>query len=321
MELSVFNPVLGEMNLEDSLKYLSGLGVQSLEMGVGGYPGKSQLDPDEYFDNPEKIRWLKQLFNKYNMRIAALSCHGNPISPNEELAMNSHNDFVKACQLAKLLDVKTVVTFSGCPGGSAEDKMPNWVTCSWPNEYTQILNYQWDEVLVPYWKGIVPLLEECDVKVAFEMHPGFCVYNPSSMLKLRSLVGSDRLGVNFDPSHLYWQQIEPLSAIRELKDCMFHFHAKDTFLDDDNIKINGVLDTGSYGDVLSRSWHFKTVGYGHDIVEWKKMISRLKDIGYDGSISIEHEDATMSTSEGLEKAITLLDEIIIRETSSDAWWF
>lgn len=321
MKLAVFNPVMGKMSLEESLKYLSDLGVEAMEMGVGGYPGNNQLNPADYLDNPQKITELKELFDKYNMEIAALSCHGNPVSPNKEQATQAHLDFVAACKLAKQLDVKTIITFSGCPGGSPVDQMPNWVTCSWPEEYGQVLEYQWNEVLVPYWKSVVPLMDECDVNVALEMHPGFCVYNPKSMLKLRALVGSERLGVNFDPSHLYWQQIDPVVAIRELKDCLFHFHAKDTYLDEQNIKANGVLDTESYGDVVARSWHFKTVGYGHDIVEWKKMISRLKDIGYDGAISIEHEDGTMSTNEGLEKAIMLLDEIIIRENPSEAWWY
>ncbi|MFV0344483.1 MAG: sugar phosphate isomerase/epimerase family protein [Anaerocolumna sp.] len=321
MKLAVFNPVMGDMELEESLKYLSNLGVEAMEMGVGGYPGKKQLNPKDYLDNPKKIKEIKELFDKYNMEIAALSCHGNPVSPNKELAQKSHLDFVDACNLAKQLGVKTVVTFSGCPGGGPSDKTPNWVTCSWPEEYTDVLNYQWNKVLVPYWKSVVPLLEECDIKVAFEMHPGFCVYNPHSMKKLRELVGCERLGVNFDPSHLYWQQIDPIVAIRELKDCLFHFHAKDTYLDEENIRKNGVLDTANYGETLERSWQFKTVGYGHDLVEWKKMISRLKDIGYKGAISIEHEDSSMSTNEGLEKAIMFLDEIIIREDANEAWWF
>ncbi|MFV0255535.1 MAG: sugar phosphate isomerase/epimerase family protein [Erysipelotrichaceae bacterium] len=321
MKLAVFNPVMGQMDLEESLKYLSALGVEAMEMGVGGYPGKNQLDPKVYLDKPEAIVKLKALFQKYNMEIAALSCHGNPISPDKQLADSSHNDFIDACRLAKQLDVKTVITFSGCPGGSEIDKMPNWVTCSWPEEYQKVLDYQWNEVLVPYWKNMLSLLDECDVNVAFEMHPGFCVYNPATMLKLRKLVGSERLGVNFDPSHLFWQQIDPLAAIKELKDCMYHFHAKDTYLDQQNIKINGVLDTGSYGNLLERSWYFKTVGYGHDQILWKQMINRLKEVGYNGVISIEHEDTVMSTNEGLEKAIMFLGDILIREQASEAWWY
>lgn len=321
MKLAVFNPVMGTMELEESLKYLSNLGVEAMEMGVGGYPGKKQLDPKDYIDKPDKIDELKSLFKKYKMEITALSCHGNAVSPDKEFARKSHDDFVDACKLAKQLGVKTIVTFSGCPGGSPEDKMPNWVTCSWPEEFSKVLKYQWEDVLVPYWKSIVPIIEECDVNIAFEMHPGFCVYNPSSMLKLRDMVGSKRIGVNFDPSHLFWQQVDPVTAITELKECIYHFHAKDTYLDEMNIKTNGVLDTSSYGSVLDRSWHFKTVGYGHDYIVWKKMINRLKDIGYDGAISIEHEDGTMSVSEGLEKAIMFLDGILIRENADDAWWY
>lgn len=321
MKLAVFNPVMGKMDVEESLKYLSSLGVESMEMGCGGYPGKSQLDPKDYLENPQNVKKLKDLFEKYNMTIGTLSCHGNPVSPDVEFAKQSHNDFVDTCKLAKLLDVKTVVTFSGCPGGSKEDKMPNWVTCSWPNEYMDILEYQWEEVLVPYWKSTIDLLEQCDVRVAFEMHPGFCVYNPFTMQTLRDKVGSERLGVNFDPSHLFWQQIDPVEAIKLMQDYIYHVHAKDTYLDEVNIKKNGVLDTSSYGNLNERSWYFKTVGYGHSEITWKLMINKLKEIGYNDLVSIEHEDSAMSVKEGLSKAIKFLDPILIRENAQDAWWY
>ena len=320
MELSVMSPVLGGMSLEEGLKYLSSLGVDSVELGAGGYPGKAHINPEEYLANTKKIDELKELLKKYNLKISALACHGNPIHPNKEIAKSFHNDFVNAMKLAVLLDVKTIIGFSGCPGDCEESKNPNWVTCAWPNEYADILKWQWEEVLIPYWRETAKFAKEIGIeKIAFEMHPGFMVYNPETLLKLREAVG-DIIGANFDPSHLFWQGIKPCEAIKELKGAIYHFHAKDTKIDEANTSKNGVLDTKSYGDILNRSWLFRTVGYGHEKSEWNDMISTLKATGYDGAISIEHEDALMSPKEGLEKAVKFLKEVLIYENAGAMWW-
>ena len=320
MELSVMSPVLNQMGLEESLAYLSGLGVDSLEIGAGGYPGKAHLDPKEYLANPEKAEELKALLKKYNIKLSAVACHGNPVHPNKETAARFHEEFVDAMKVAVMLGVDTIIGFSGCPGDCEESKNPNWVTCAWPPEYLDILDYQWNEVLIPYWKETTKLAAEIGIKkIAFEMHPGFCVYYPATLLKLRAAVG-DMIGANVDPSHLFWQGMDPCEAIKELKGAIYHFHAKDTKIDAVNTAKNGVLDTQSYGDILNRSWVFRTVGYGHSAEVWNNIISTLKAVGYEGAISIEHEDGLMSPKEGLEKAIAFLKEAIIYENAGEMWW-
>lgn len=320
MNLSVMSPVLNGRSLEDSIKYLSSLGVDSLELGAGGYPGKAHMDAADFLAHPEKIEELKNILDKYNMKLSAIACHGNPVHPNKEEAKRFHNDFVAAMKVAVALGVETIIGFSGCPGDCAESKNPNWVTCAWPPEYLDILDWQWNEVIIPYWKETAALAKEIGIKkIAFEMHPGFCVYNPKTLLKLREAVG-DIIGANFDPSHLYWQGIDPVEAIKYLKGAIYHFHAKDTKIDSANTAVNGVLDTGNYGDILGRSWVFRTVGYGHNASDWNNMISALKSVGYDGAISIEHEDALMSPTEGLEKAIKFLKNVLIYETAGEMWW-
>ena len=155
--------------------------------------------------------------------------------------------------------------------------------------------------------------------IAFEMHPGFCVYNPATCLRLREAVGPI-LGANFDPSHLIWQGIDPVEALKALKGAVYHFHAKDTIIDKHNAGINGVLDTKNLGLVAERSWVFRTIGYGNDTKLWKDMMSTLQLIGYDRSVSIEHEDALMSVQQGLEKAIAFLKDVMITEQPTAAWW-
>lgn len=320
MKLGVLTVATYDKTLEEAAKYLSSLGVQALEIGTGGCPGNTHLNPDDYLDQPEKIAALQAMFKKYNLTIPALSCHGNCVHPNPEIADSYQKDFEKTVLLAEQMGIDTIITFSGCPGGSKEDKTPNWVTCPWPDDFTEILKYQWDEVLIPYWKEAVKFANAHGVKkIALEMHPGFCVYNPESLMKLRAAVG-DTIGANFDPSHLFWQGIDIIAAIRYLKGAIYHFHAKDTKIDALNTGINGVLDTKHYGDEINRSWIFRSVGYGHDLQLWKDIVSNLRMVGYDGVLSIEHEDSLMTGDEGLRKAISFLKEVLIFEGQEGMWW-
>jgi sugar phosphate isomerase/epimerase len=320
MKLGVFAVLLSNQSLDSALKYLSGSGVQAVELGTGGYPGNAHVKPEELLADKSKIISLKALVSKYNMEISALSCHGNPVHPQKEIADQFHKDFENTVLLAEKLGISRIVTFSGCPGDAPGAKYPNWVTCPWPDDFTKILDYQWNDVLIPYWKKASEFALSHGVdKISLEMHPGFCVYNPDTLLKLRNAVGSS-IGANFDPSHLFWQGIDPVAAIRKLGPAIFHFHAKDTKIDEINTAVNGVLDTKHYADEINRSWVFRSVGYGHGYQVWKDMISNLRMVGYDYVISIEHEDSLMSMNEGLQKAVTFLKEVMAFEKTGEIWW-
>ena len=320
MKLGVLTVPLQGMTARDAFAYLHSLGVQTVELGTGGYTNNNHLKPEVYLDNPDKIAEFKDLLKEFDLEISVLSCHGNPVHPNKEKAAAYHQVFVDTCRLAEQLGVDTVVTFSGCPGDCEASERPNWVTCSWPEDYGEILDWQWNQVLIPYWKEAAEIARSCGVtKIAFEMHPGFCGYNPATLLRLREAVG-DIIGANFDPSHLIWQGMDPVMALRELEGAVYHFHAKDTRVDPANKAKTGVLDTGHYGNVLDRSWVFRTVGYGTGAQMWKDMLSTLQCIGYKGSVSIEHEDGLMSVREGLEKAIAFLKIVMITEDPAAMWW-
>ena len=321
MKLSVFNPALAQMSLEEACKYLHDSGVQAIEIGCGGFPGDAHCKPRDLLAHPEKIDEMLAILNKYELEIAAFSVHGNAVHPNKEIAAKFHDDFEQTVLLAEKMGVTRIITFSGCPGGSPEDKTPNWVTCPWPDDFSEILEYQWNEVLIPYWKEMVAFANEHHVtKIALELHPGFCCYNTESLLKLREAVGPT-IGANFDPSHLVWQGMEPAAAIRMLGDAIFHVHAKDTKIDKINTAKIGVLDTKHYGDELNRAWVFRALGYGHDVSWWKDIVDNLRLVGYDGVLSIEHEDSLMSIDEGLSKALDVLKEAIMHDPkpSTMAW--
>lgn len=319
MKLGVFTTLMSDMSLEDSLKYFKSIGVEMVEIGCGGYPGNAHADPEVLLNDEKKFNAFVKLIKKYGLEISALSCHGNPVHPQKELAEMYDKTIKNAILLAEKLGVNQINTFSGCPGDCPESKYPNWVTCPWPEDFLAILDYQWNDVLIPYWKKTVAFAKEHGVnKIAFELHPGFCVYNTHSLMKIREAVGPE-IGANFDPSHLIWQGMDPVRVIKEIAPAIFHFHAKDTRIDKYNTALNGVLDTQNYGGV-NRSWDFRTVGYGNNESYWRDIISTLKQYGYDYAISIEHEDGLMSKTEGLEKAVEFLKPLLITETAGEMWW-
>lgn len=318
MQLSVVNSVFGGKTLDESLKFLADHGVHQLELGVGGYPGTVHADAKKLIHDEKGREELLNTFKKYDSTISAIAVHGNCVHPNKEIAAKFEEDFEAACVLAGQIGIKRIITFSGCPGGDPASQQPNWVTCAWPPEYLDILDYQWNKVLIPYWKKAVEFAAKHGIeKIALEMHPGFCVYNPETLLRLRAAVGP-MIGANLDPSHLIWQGMDIVEVIHYLGDAIYYFHAKDTEMNMANVRKNGVLDTKHYGDFANRSWVFRTLGYGTD--NWRKIISALKIVGYDDSISIEHEDGLMQPFEGLEKAIAYIQPMIIEGGKAKMWW-
>lgn len=319
MKIGVFLVLFQNDPLEKALDYVKSVGAEAVEIGTGGYPSNAHCNPEETLKNPDAIKKLKDAVESRGLEISALSCHGNPLHPDSGIAQKHHKEFENTILLAEKLGVQTVITFSGCPGDSDNAKYPNWVTCPWPPEFLEIVRWQWEEKLIPYWKKMAQFARDHGVRVALEMHPGFCVYNTETLLKLRDAAG-DNIGANFDPSHLFWQGIDPIFAVRRLGDAIFHVHAKDTKIDPVNSLVNGNLDTKPYTDEINRSWIFRTVGYGHDVSFWKDFVSNLRLVGYDGVLSIEHEDSLMSGREGFEKAVALLKEVILKEKVGAAWW-
>ncbi|UOQ46672.1 sugar phosphate isomerase/epimerase [Gracilibacillus caseinilyticus] len=321
MKLGVFAVLFGDKSLEEALDKVQAAGLGTVEIGAGGYPGNAHCNPEILLQDEQKLQGFQQAFEQRGISISALSCHGNPLHPNQDIALQHHHQFEQTVLLAEKIGVDTVVTFSGCPGESEYSRNPVWVTAAWPDDHPEVLTWQWEEKVIPYWKEQQAFLQAHGVRVAIEPHPGFVVYNNETALKLRASCG-EQIGVNFDPSHLYWQQMDPVISIKELgkHNALFHFHAKDTAIDPENTAANGVLDTKPYSDELNRSWIFRTIGYGHGEQEWKRIISALQLIGYQGAVSIEHEDSLMSVDEGFQKAVDLLQDCLIKEKVGEMWW-
>ncbi len=318
MRVGVFTALLAKLSLDDVLQKLDSLGITTVELGTGNYPG----DPHcklEMLKDKTKLKEFKTKLEDNGVSISALSCHGNPLHPDSAVAKKNQEVNKQTILLAEKLGVPVVIDFSGCPGDSDKAKYPNWVTCPWPPDYLDVLKWQWEKKVTPYWTQRAKFAADHGVKIAIEMHPGFVVYSPETMLKLREIAGPT-IGCNYDPSHMFWQGIDPIAAIRVLNGAIFHVHAKDTQIYDRNLPKTGVLDVKPYKDEANRAWIFRTVGYGHGSEWWNEFVSTLRMYGYDYVLSIEHEDSLMSVEEGLTKAIQFLDNVVLKERPAEMWW-
>jgi sugar phosphate isomerase/epimerase len=288
VKIGLFLALFHDRTLEEALDAAKAAGCEAVEIAVTG----AHRRPD-----------LAALAATRDLEVSALSCHGNPLHPDGSVAAAADRGFRDAVRLAAASGVDTVITFAGCPGESSYSRRPSWVTCSWPDDYPETLEWQWRERVLPYWRDAAAFADEHGVRVAIEPHPGFVVYNTATMLRLREAVGS-AVGANFDPSHLFWQQIDPSASARALRGAIFHVHAKDTAFDERRLAIDGVLETRVAPD--ERSWIFCSVGDGHPPELWRDLVTALGDAGYDGALSIEHEDPLRSVEDGLARAVATL---------------
>ncbi|MFS0634710.1 sugar phosphate isomerase/epimerase [Mesobacillus foraminis] len=321
MKLGVFTVLFADKSFEDMLDTVKAAGLHAVEIGTGCYPGNSHCDLDALLESEEARSQYMQKIRDRNLTISAFSCHGNPISPDAEFAGECHDTLLKTIRLASLLEVPVVNCFSGTAGDHEGAKYPNWPVAPWPNEYGDVLKWQWEEKLIPYWKEVGQFAKEHNVKIGLELHGGFLVHTPYTLLKLREET-CDAIGANLDPSHLWWQGIDPVAAIKILgrENAIHHFHAKDTYIDQENVNMYGLTDMQPYGEVQTRAWSFRSVGCGHGLKEWSDMMSALRTYGYDYVVSIEHEDPIMSIEEGFNRAVRNLQSVLIEESPSQMWW-
>ena len=310
--IGVFDPVYQDLSLDEMLDKVSALGLEAMEIGTGGYPGAPHCPVADLLADPGKLKAWKKKFEDRSLHVATLSCHGNPVHPDDAIAKADAETFRQTVLLAERLDVKVIVGFSGCPGGTPTDKTPAWVTYNWPPEHAKALEWQWKEKVIPYWEQAAKFARQHGIhRLALEMHPNFVVYNPRTLLKLREAVGEE-IGANCDLSHLYWQGCDPVAVIRTLgaQGAIFHAHMKDTALYKDNVAKYGVLNFAfTLEELPEASDNFRAVGYGHGAELWKEIIAAYMEIGYEGILSIENEDMELTGPVGVERAAYVLKNV------------
>jgi sugar phosphate isomerase/epimerase len=311
MKLSFCTDSLGNLPFEQMLDKLCELGVFGVEMTTGGWSSAPHLCTDELLVDAGKRRAVTTALRSRGMEIAALNVSGNPLDPGQ-LGARHKAETDKTIQLAGLLGVKKIVMMSGLPPASAEDRVPNWITttASWPPTLKDCLDYQWNEVAIPYWHRLVAQARECGVaKFALENFSSMLVWNPATLFRLRDAVGPT-VGLNLDPSHLIWMGADPIAVARALGEAIHHVHGKDARLERGIVDINGLLETRPIEDVANRAWNYVAVGCGKDLRWWKEFFSVVRMAGYNDWVSLEMEDLTMSVEAGIRTSVDALKQTI-----------
>lgn len=306
MELAVKTCTL-DIPFTDMLDFCDAQNIRAVEIGTGNWSSAPHLDLDAMLGS-EAVRaaWMDEL-RRRNIRLCALNCSGNPLAYEADRIVTE-----KTFRLASLLGVDTIVMMSGLPTGCPWDKTPVWITTSWPPETQEILDYQWNQVAIPTWREFVRMAKDCGIRrIALENHGMQLVYNPETLLRLRDAVGPI-VGMNLDPSHLFWMGGDPIEAARVLGEAgtIYHVHGKDSRPERRMCGPNGMLDTKPIDQFRRRAWNYVAVGAGHGVEWWKEFFSVLRMEGYDGVVSLEMEDLTMPMLEGHLSSISVLKEAL-----------
>lgn len=307
MRIGVVSDSLAKLSFDHMLDKSLELGMAGVEVNTGGWSTAPHVDLARMMASSQERREFAAAFQSRGLEIIALNANGNPLHPTDPSQAECLHDTIR---LAGELGVKTVCTMSGLPGGGPGERLPNWVVVSWPPEVQETLNYQWNDVLFPFWREVVELARENGVEqIALELCGHQCVYNVPTLMMLRSEVGPT-VGANVDPSHLFWMGADPLASVAALRDAVHHVHIKDTLLNQRVQPTMGLLDYGAVADVAGRSWSYVTPGFGHPEGWWRSFVYELRMVGYDGWLSVEHEDFLVANLEGLRTTVDMLKKFI-----------
>jgi len=319
MKLGLITTGILQHDFDGGLDRVRELGLETIELGCAGFHSKKYADPAALLADDDALARWRAAFEERGLGISALAVHGEPLAPDPEVARRYAAEFREACELAERIGVTRLTLMAGLPEGGPGDRTPCWVVTPFPPYNLDAVAWQWEERLIPYWREQSRIASDHGCRLCFEMSPSDMVFNPETLLRLRAELGPV-IGCNFDPSHLFWQQIDPIEAISVLGEAIYHVHAKDTRQQDRQVRVNGVLDPKPHSELATRAWVFRTVGYGHGRSFWCDFVSVLRTIGYDDVVSIEHEDDLIDPDEGLAKAADFLRGVLIERPVTARWW-
>lgn len=303
---------VGHLPFEEALDLAHDLGLDSVEVATGNWSASPHADLPALVSSAEARSDFSEKISTRGLTLSALCANGNQLHPVD--GTRQHEVVQDTIRLASDLAVSTVVVMSGLPGARG-DSTPNWVTTSWPPENLAVLDYQWTEVAIPYWRELAAFARDQGVRLAVEACGGQLVHNVSTLLRLIDAVGDDVVGANLDPSHLMWMGADIPTVIRSLGSAIYHVHAKDVRVETPHAARDGLLDTLPVDRARDRAWNYVTLGLGHPrgATFWADFVYTLRSVGYDGTLNIEHEDTLLNSVEGVGRAAALLKQTVLVE--------
>lgn len=314
MELGLLTDSVRDSSLSDALNLAVEIGATGIEIAAGSQSPATHLSIDALLGDRRQLDAFRGALDSRGLHLSALNCSSWPLHP--VVGTRDAGLIRRTLDLAERLGVRKIVTMSGCPGDGDGGTTINWVWSNWPADGVALLERQWDQA-IPFWLEMSRRAMEHGVdKIAFELHPLNLVYNVPTLRRMREAVGPI-IGANLDPSHLFWQQMDPLAVIRTLGSAIYHVHMKDTQLEPTRVAIAGVLDQGGPGGHAERAWNFRTVGLGHDQSFWSAFIAELRSAAYDGVLSIENEDPFDGAEEGVRNAAAFIRPLLLTESAAD----
>jgi sugar phosphate isomerase/epimerase len=318
MHIGAITSGLLDRPLKEAARRLQELGLQHVELPAGGFFPKAHCDPEKLLADPAALDQFRQTLADCDLTISAYALHGQPLHPDPKVAENYRQEFLGACILAEKTGVNRFTLLAGLPAAADGDRVPNWIVFPFPPANVKCLQWQWEQRVIPYWREHAKIASDHGVRICVEMCPADVVHNPEGLLRLRDAVGPS-IGANLDPSHFFWQSIDPIEVVRHLGDAIYYIHAKDSHVDRHVARHQGVLDATPFNNVLQRSWLFRTVGYGHGEQFWRNFVSALRLVGYDDVVSIEHEDPLIDPDEGFASAVDTLRRVMIQKPPAVLW--
>lgn len=307
MELGLYTDSIERLSFEEALDLAAAVGARGIEIAAGGQSSAPHLRLDELLDDEGARARFADAFARRGLRIAALNCSAWPLHPLR--GASDRRIIERTIRLAGLLGVRKIVTMSGCGGDGTGATTVNWIWYPWPDDAVALRDRQW-EAAIPLWRELGALARDHGVeRIAFELHPLHLVYNVPTLLRMREAVGPV-IGANVDPSHMFWQQMDPLAVVRALGPAVHHVHLKDTALVPEEVALAGVLDGRPFEDPAHRAWIFRTIGRGHGREFWAGFVGALAAAGYDDVLSIENEDPLQPAAEGVEEAAAFMRPLL-----------
>jgi sugar phosphate isomerase/epimerase len=320
MEIGLCSLSLLDRTWDEALDTLAANGITWIEADAGGHIPKDHYDPHALLADPDALARFRESLESRGLRIAAFGCYGNPVHPSAERRQRDHDDFAATCRLARELGVDRVTVLSGCPAGGPTDRAPNWIVNSIYPDFRSAYTWQWEKCLIPYWREAAALADESGVRICIEPHGGDMVYNHETFLRLRDAIGPT-VGVNFDPSHLFWMGIDVFAMVHELGDAIYYVHAKDVSIDEAAVRREGLVPAVDFADWGNRSWVYRAVGSGHGLTFWRELLTCLRRVGYDGVVSLELEDPFLAMDDTIELSLTTLRAAMPTRPSPEGNWF